>query len=270
MSTNSHSIIDIPLDKITIGKSQARQRKVVVDDDLLESIKKNGLLHPIIVYQRDGGYEILTGQRRFLAHKKLGLPTIRAIVRPAPSDEYEAKKLSLIENAARKDMVYQDYVDTVEMFFNKYRKTSAVAEELGLSKHTVRKYLNFARLPKVVQDAVTKKEISIDSAVKALDALGGEETSVNPKEVLTLAQEMRKLSPSQQAKVKQIKQNEPDKPVSQLISQAKQTPTSHKLEIEFTEDQVPRVEKFRTDKELDTTAEAAEELVDIGLEKSGY
>ncbi len=265
-----NEIIEISLDKISIGKSQARQRKVSVDDDLLESIKKNGLLHPVIVYQKDGGYELLTGQRRLLAHKKLGLKTIKAIIHSTPKDEYEAKKLSLIENAARKDMVYQDYVDTIEMFFNKYRKTSAVAEELGLSKYTVRRYLNFARLPKTVQDAVTKKEITIDNAVKALDAMGGEETTVDAKEVLQLANEMKKLSPVQQTKVKQIKQNEPSKSVTQVISMAKQTPISHKIEIEFTEDQVPRIEKFKTDNKLDSTEEAAEELVDIGLEKSGY
>ena len=126
----------IPMESISIGASQARQRDTKVDenDDLVHSIRKDGLLSPIVVKKIDGGkYELLNGQRRFRAHEILNLSTIKAYVIEEDIDEFQAKRLSVVENAARKDMKRADYVDSVEIFMNRYGTTKAVAEELGLT-----------------------------------------------------------------------------------------------------------------------------------------
>ena len=71
-------VIEIPLVDLVIGKGQVRLTDVGKDiDELAESISKVGLLEPIVVCPtaQAGKYEILTGQRRFLAHKKLGRET---------------------------------------------------------------------------------------------------------------------------------------------------------------------------------------------------
>ena len=66
--------------------------------DLALSIKEKGLLNPITVFEReDGRYDLIIGQRRFLACKQLGLETIPAIVRGS-MDDTDATILSLVEN----------------------------------------------------------------------------------------------------------------------------------------------------------------------------
>ena len=77
--------LSIPLDGLEIGQGQARTRDVSVGiAELADSIKRVGLLEPIVVCEGSisGKFQILTGQRRFLAHKEL-------VVQPlgAPSEE---------------------------------------------------------------------------------------------------------------------------------------------------------------------------------------
>ena len=72
---------EISLDLIDIGKIQVRTDLSSGIDDLAESIRKQGLIQPIYVAKKSNGhFEILAGQRRFLAHQKLKLKTIRAVV----------------------------------------------------------------------------------------------------------------------------------------------------------------------------------------------
>ena len=91
-------IKEIPLKTLIIGKGQVRVRDVGKDiDELADSIKKQGLLQPIVVCESDepGKYEILTGQRRFLAHKVLQLEKITACILDEKVDEIEAKLISV-------------------------------------------------------------------------------------------------------------------------------------------------------------------------------
>ena len=271
MAETDGQVVELEVAKIAPGKSQARQRNVKVDEDLLLSIQKNGLIQPIVVFphkHEDYEYEVVVGQRRLMAHQKLNMEKIRAIIRPPPKDEYDAKALSLIENIARQPVFRQDYTDACDMFYNKYRTTKAVAEELGISTSTVRKYLKLARLPKEVQEAVNDKEIGIDVALKSLDFLGGDETAVDAAEVLELAKEMKSLSPNQKKKVKEIKTHEPEKSVQEVVAQAKTEAVKEVFSFEVTEDQVPRIKKYQDREKIDSQEDAATELIDIGLEAS--
>ena len=86
------------MDSLEIGKGQVRLRDVGKDiDELAASIAKVGLLEPIVVApgSAPGKFEIITGQRRFLAHKKLGAETIMAAVLDTAVDETEAKVISV-------------------------------------------------------------------------------------------------------------------------------------------------------------------------------
>ena len=71
---------EIALSDLTIGKGQVRVRDIGKDiDDLAENIRVMGLLEPIVVCEsstKKGQFEILAGQRRFLAHKQLKKKTI--------------------------------------------------------------------------------------------------------------------------------------------------------------------------------------------------
>jgi ParB family chromosome partitioning protein len=98
-----------------IGEAQVRLRDVGKEiDELAESISKIGLLEPIVVYEAEtpGKFEIVTGQRRFLAHQELKKPTIMAAILDGKVDEAEAKVISVTENLVRRDLNSNDLIDT--------------------------------------------------------------------------------------------------------------------------------------------------------------
>jgi ParB family chromosome partitioning protein len=91
--TRVQEVRDIKLSDLVIGKAQVRVRSVSKEiDELAESIRVHGLLEPIVVAPTDkeGIYEILTGQRRFLAHQSSALKrscrpsSTRRSTRPKP------------------------------------------------------------------------------------------------------------------------------------------------------------------------------------------
>lgn len=269
MNLLSNTIVEIPLEKIRLGKFQARQRdtKVDEDDDIVHGIRKNGLLHPIIVKKLpDGNYDVITGQRRFKAHEILKKSTIQGRVIEKDIDELEAKKLSLNENAGQKKMKEADYIDAVEMFMTKYQKTKIVAEELGLSVQRVRKYIKFSRLPELVQREVKSSRLKINNAIKALDALGGDEMTVNSTILLETAQEIQKLSVPARKKFVEIVKHEPGIKPSDAATKSKDRTKLRSINLEFTSDQFFRINKFKEKQELDQPEDAVSELIDIGLE----
>ncbi len=230
------------------------------------SIRRDGLINPVVVKKlADGTYDLISGQRRYRAHEILNKSTIDAYVVDADVDEFDAKRLSLVENAARKDMKRADYVDTIQMFMNRYNSTKVVAEELGLSIPTVRKYLTIGRLPKDVQSEVANGAVTADNAIRALDALGGDETTVDQQTLLETAKEMQALSPVYRTKFTSIIKNKPEMSVQAAAKKAKQRTTTT-VNIEITDDQLIRVDKFRNQKNIKDREDAAIELIEIGLD----
>ena len=260
---------DIPLDRIVLDTSQARQRDTTVepDDDLVHSIRKHGLISPIVVRRLENGqYQLLIGQRRFRAHEVLELQTIRAHVVDQSIDEYAAKTLSLIENVARKDMKNADLVDAVQFFMEKYHSTAVVAEELGLHPNTVRKYIHAARLPQGILADVRQNKYKLGNALKALQALGNDETSVDEGMLREVALEIEKLSPQGKKKFIEIKKREPESAPSAVAAKAKQRTETHEIMWSFTDDQLERIGAYKRRKELTNDAEAVSELLDLGLD----
>ena len=269
MSIIGKEIVEIELDKISTGTSQARQRDIEVanDDDLVTSIKKNGLLSPIIVKKQDGGnFEIVIGQRRFLAHKILNKLTIKACVLEGDVSELTAKRISLIENLARKDMKRADYVDAVQWFMDRYNSTTTVAEEIGISPATVRRYLSIGRLPDEIKKDIDQKKYETRHALRALDALGGDEATVDVVHLRETATELRNLSPQAQKKFIDIKKHEPNTPVKDVVAKAKKRTVEYKFTLPMDSEQYERIGAFQSRERLDTPERAAVELIDMGLE----
>ena len=161
-----------------------------------------------------------------------------------------------------------DYVDACQIFMDRYGSTNTVAEELGLSIKTVRKYLTIGRLPKKIKELVKKGDISVNNAIKALDALGGDEENVDEEMLIETAYEIQKLSPQARKKFVEIKIHEPSKTTSEVSETAKKQAEINRLVLEVTDDQISRIKKFQQNEGMSDTEEAAEELIDIGLDTS--
>ncbi len=85
---------DIPLNDLVIGRGQVRTASPGKGiDELASSIAVQGLLQPIVVCEakKEGKWEILTGQRRFLAHKILRTDTIAAAILDGRVEENRSK-----------------------------------------------------------------------------------------------------------------------------------------------------------------------------------
>lgn len=259
---------DIPLDKIATSTTQARQRdtKVTLDDDLTRSIQKYGLLQPVMVKQiEDDKYELVIGQRRFNAHQELNLSTIKAHVLDQSIDDDEAKALSLAENVARKEMKKADLIDTVELFMEKYNSTAIVAEELGLSPATIRTYITIARLPPEIREDINNKKYNSTHALKALQALGDDEATVDIDTLRETSLEMQKLSTPGRAKYIQIKKQEPGLSPSEAATKAKALTRTHKIQLTVTDTQLERISAYQEREEIKTEDEATSNIVDLGL-----
>ena len=268
MGLLSNEIIEISIENITLGSSQARQRDTIVnaEDDLVHSIRKDGMTSPVIVKKLpDGKFELIAGQRRLQVHKILNKSTISARYATRDIDEFEAKRISLGENTARKEMTRADYVDIIDIYMGKYRTVKTVAEELGLSESTIRKYIAVSSLPKDVQEAIQDKTITQDNAFKALNALGGDESDVNTKMLIDTAIAMKPLSPEAKKKVGGIMQSNPGITPTAAVEKAKNRARSNILRIDVTEDQIEKIEKFKTVKGIDTNENAVSELIGMGL-----
>lgn len=127
-------------------------------DDLANSIKEKGLLNPIIVMKRqDGKYDLIAGQRRFLACKKLGWKTIPAIIRDK-LDDTDATIISLVENVHRADMNPVDKARAYQKIYEKYKDYNRVAKETGVSISTIKKYLALLNLAPSILEKLTTAE----------------------------------------------------------------------------------------------------------------
>ena len=193
------------------------------------------------------------------------MSTIRAHVVDQHTDEREAKMLSLIENVARKDMKKADLVDAAQFFVDKCNSTRIVAEELGLSTSTIRKYVNIARLPEAIRVDISKKLYTADHALKALQALGDDESEVDINMLREISLEMKKLSPQGKKKLIEVKKKEPGLPIGAAVEKAKKRTETHKIDLEVTDDQLERMGEYKKREEITKNEDAASELLDLGL-----
>ncbi len=105
-------------------------------EELAESIKRYGVIQPIIVTKQDNYYEIVAGERRRRASKKAGLTEIPAIIRD--NDERKNKEISLIENVQREDLNVFEKATGIKVLMEEYNLTQQqVGEIIGKSRSAV-------------------------------------------------------------------------------------------------------------------------------------
>ena len=155
------SFKDIALSRIVPPQTPLRER---ADDEdittLADSIKKIGLLHPILVRKVDDKYQVVCGHRRYLACKMAGLEKVKCIV-THDSEESDLEKM-LAENIARKDMSPLEEAHFFNEALEKLDHTPhSLAETIGRTTDYVKKRLKILKWPPELQEAVHKKFINM-------------------------------------------------------------------------------------------------------------
>ncbi len=259
---------DIPLDDLVIGKGQVRTQAPGKGlDDLANSIKAQGLLQPIVVCpaRESGKWEILTGQRRFLAHKLLERESISAAVLDERVTEGEAKAISLTENLIRRKLSGKELTDAIMFLYNLYGNMKAVVETTGLPYREVRDHVKYPRLLPELKKMVDDGSIDINVAVKAQDAATVENyRNPDPQEAITLAKEMERMSGVQRKKLVQDRKEHPEKPVDDVIEDAKTGSKVTQIIATVTQDTHAAVQRFAKE-ECTSQDEATVMLIEEAL-----
>jgi ParB family chromosome partitioning protein len=132
-------------------------------DDLVSSIKRHGVLEPLLVRQRsDGGYELISGERRFHAAMVAGLDEVPCV--ELELDDEQALEIALIENLQRKDLTPFEEAEGFATLLNAYSYThERIAEAIGRSRVTVTETLKLLVIPREVRDACRHADITAKS-----------------------------------------------------------------------------------------------------------
>ncbi|MBT6660370.1 MAG: ParB/RepB/Spo0J family partition protein [Verrucomicrobia bacterium] len=142
---------EVPIGEILPGAMQPRNG---FDDaslnELAESIRENGIMQPLVVRPREGGYDLIAGERRWRASQMAGLANVPIVIRDV--DDRTALELALVENLQRENLdpieEAKGYAQLVDQFDLTQEE---VAAKVGKNRATVANALRLIKLPPEVQ-----------------------------------------------------------------------------------------------------------------------
>ena len=179
MMNNQKTLANIPrqfdnleMDKLHIGANQMRTRDTDAGiEELAKSIETVGLLEPIVVVPNNvNEYEIITGQRRFLACERLGWDSIPAMILERKPDNIESLTISVTENLLRRDPSEQDYIDACTKLHDHYGSVEIVSKMTGLSQYYVNQYVKAPQLSESLRRKYNNGDINLKTALAVNDA----------------------------------------------------------------------------------------------------
>ncbi|MFZ4575933.1 MAG: ParB/RepB/Spo0J family partition protein [Phycisphaerales bacterium] len=151
---------EIPVAQITPSPFQPRR---VMDEGaiarLAESIRRSGVMQPVVVRKVDSGFELVVGERRWRAAQAAGLQTIPASIREL-SDEVAAE-WALVENVQREDLNPMERAWALRSLIEKFRLTQQqVADRVSLDRASVANLIRLTDIEAPIADMISKGEIS--------------------------------------------------------------------------------------------------------------
>ncbi|WP_022669991.1 ParB/RepB/Spo0J family partition protein [Hippea alviniae] len=242
---NEERIINIAIDLIEKNPYQPRE---TFDDksieELTESIKEKGIIQPIIVREKEDKYQIVAGERRFIAAKRAGLTSIPAIVKNFT--DKEAAEIALIENIQRKDLNPVEEALAYKRLMENFGYTQEeVARKVGKDRATIANSLRLLKLPEEILNMLKKGEISQGHA-RAILALKDENSQ---KELAKKIRDKKLTVREAEREVYQNQQIEELKKLEEKLKNAINTPLKIKirdgkysLEIKF--DNIDKLNEF--------------------------
>jgi len=197
-NNQSNSLIDINKDvqeiNLELLHSNPFQPRINIKleplNELIASIKQNGLLQPIVVTkQKDNKYIIVAGHRRFEAYKEIGRKSIKAVVKEDLSDK-DLAILSLTENIMRENLhPIENAIAMKNMLDNKViENQTKLAEYLGLSKGYISKLMGILKLPIRVIELIKEDGYTDINVLLLLNKLSSE------KEIIKIYTKVKDLT----------------------------------------------------------------------------
>ena len=127
-------------------------------NSLSSSIRKYGVLQPILLRKIGDKYEIIAGERRYKATVQAGLKTIPAIIKE--SDDNTSAEIALLENLQRKNLTVIEEAQSFKKLIDKGFTQEEIANKMGISQSSIANKIRLLNLPRKVQDALLFNRIS--------------------------------------------------------------------------------------------------------------
>jgi len=155
---------EIPVGSIVPNRHQPRMKfDEAALDSLASSLKQHGMVQPIVVRKVGERFEIIAGERRWRAAKKIGFPTVPVVVKEIPDDRL--LEFAIVENIQRQEL---NPIEEAKAYFQLgelLRLTQEqVADRVGKSRPQVANTLRLLRLPSDLQGLVAAEQLSAGHA----------------------------------------------------------------------------------------------------------
>lgn len=163
--TQTEGLLELPITEVQPNPYQPRDH---FDEETLaalaESIREVGILQPVLVRPSgDGNYEIIAGERRWRAARRVGLQRIPALVRE--TDNATALEHALVENLHRDDLKPLEEAAAYQQLIEDFSLThDEVAARLGRSRATISNMLRLLQLPPAIQKLLQAGQLSMGHA----------------------------------------------------------------------------------------------------------
>lgn len=132
--------------------------------ELQDSIKSKGILEPILVRAKGSRFEIIAGERRFIASKNIGLKELPCIEMDV--EDNEAMEIALIENLQRKDLDIFEEADGLQALADIHQyHHQQISEKIGKARSTITEILCIAKIPKNVRDIIRETGVFSRSTI---------------------------------------------------------------------------------------------------------
>jgi len=184
--------MEIPVGEIDRNPYQTRTH---FDETLLaelaESIATNGVVQPILVRPvANGRYQLIAGERRWLASQRAGKTTIPAVVKVV--SDVQAMEITIIENLQRADLNPIEQARAFERLSREFGMTQEqMAHRTGKERASIGNYLRLLKLPQSVQDKVANGTLSYSHARVLLTLEHAEDVENAVSKILSLSLSVR-------------------------------------------------------------------------------
>jgi ParB family transcriptional regulator, chromosome partitioning protein len=192
------------LGEITTNPDQPRRRfEPEALAALADSIRRHGLLQPLVVRRTEHGFELIAGERRLRAAQQAGLDEVPIVVRTATPPE--RLELALIENLQREALTALEEAEAYRLLMDVYGLTQDdIARRVGKSRPAVANALRLLALPEVVKAQLENNELSAGHARAVLAVEGDEARVAFAREITT-----RKLPKSEAERLAKARRDAP-------------------------------------------------------------
>ena len=199
---------DLLVDEISPNRLQPRS---YFDDTKLEelvtSIEEHGVLQPVVVQKADSGYELIVGERRWRASKKLGLKKIPAVIREV--SDVQSLEIAIIENIHRQDLNPIEEAEAYARLANEFALTQEmVAKKVGKSRTAIANTLRMLKLSRNIKEDLISEKISMGHARALLGLENSKQMEILRKEIIKQDLTVRQT----EGRVNKIKADSVNKP----------------------------------------------------------